>query len=90
MRILYSALIRPHLEYTVPVWDPHLCKDIDALESVQRFTTKICTKFWNSNYQYCLDELHFQTLNVRSHLYKLVYGLSIFPNSPIITSSSHS
>ena len=42
LRTLYTALIRPHL--AVPVWDPHLCKDIDALESVQRFATKICTK----------------------------------------------
>ena len=55
---LYMALIRPHLEYAVPVWDPHLCKDINALESVQRFATKICTKSWNTSYQYRLDKLH--------------------------------
>ena len=49
----------------------------------------------DQNYQYCLDKLRVQTLNMRSflkqcHLYKLVHGLSIFPNSPITTSSSHS
>ena len=71
------------------------CKDIDALESLQRFATKICTKPWNMNYQYCLDKLRLQTLSMRRsylklcHLYKLVHGLSIFPNSPI-TTSSHS
>ena len=96
LRTLYTALIRPHLEYAVPVWDPHLCKDIDALESVQRFATKICTKSWNTNYQYRLGKLRLQTLNMRRcylkqrHLYKLVHGLSIFPNSPVTTSSSHS
>ena len=96
LRTLYTALIRPHLEYAVPVWDPHLCKDIDALESVQRFATKICTKSWNTNYQYCLGKPRLQTLNMRRcylkqcHLYKLVHGLSVFPNSPVTTSSSHS
>ena len=69
---------------------------IGALESVQRFTAKICTKSWNTNHQYHLGKLCLQTLNMRRsylkqcHLYKLVYGLSIFPNSPITTSSSHS
>jgi len=34
------------LEYAVPVWDPHLVKDIEAIEAVQRFATKVCTKAW--------------------------------------------
>ena len=84
LRTLYTALIHPHLKYTVPVWDPHLCKDINALESVQKFATKICTKSWDTNYQYRLDKLCFQPLNMRRsylkqcHLYKLIHGLSIF------------
>ena len=84
LRTLYMALIRPHLEYAVPVWDPHLCKDINALESVQRFATKICTKSWNTSYQDLLDELHLHTLHMsrsyfkQCHSYRLVYGLSFF------------
>ena len=34
--ILYKAIIRPILEYASPTWNPHLIKDINALESVQR------------------------------------------------------
>ena len=34
---LYIAYIRPHLEHACQVWDPHLIKDIHALQSVQKF-----------------------------------------------------
>jgi len=29
-----SGPLHIDLEYAIPVWDPHLCKDIDMLESV--------------------------------------------------------
>ena len=33
---LYLSLVRPILEYAVPVWCPYLVKDIRALESIPR------------------------------------------------------
>ena len=33
---LYKSLVRPLLEYAAPVCSPHLVKDIQALEAVQR------------------------------------------------------
>ena len=42
------TLIHPHLEYGIPVWDPHLLKDIIALEEVEKLATKVCVKSWNT------------------------------------------
>ena len=42
--MLYKSLVRPILEYAVPVWCPYLVKDIHDLENVQRSPIKTCFK----------------------------------------------
>ena len=85
MTELYRALIRPHLEYAVPVWAPHLAKDIDKLEKVQKFGLKICLKSWDNDYYDLLELADLPTLENRrmylklSVLYKIYYGHFYFP-----------
>jgi len=39
--IIYKTYVRPHLEYYIQVWSPHLATDIMCFEKIQRATTKI-------------------------------------------------
>ena len=36
VRLLYVSLIRPHLEYAVPVWNPYLRGDIDRVKTLKQ------------------------------------------------------
>jgi ribonuclease P/MRP protein subunit RPP40 len=38
---LYTTYVRPHLEFAIAAWCPHLKKDIEAIEHIQHLATKI-------------------------------------------------
>ena len=65
VRLLYVSLVRPHLEYAVPVWNPYLKKDIDKIEDIQHKATRLVPTLRKMDYKGRLNELRFTTLETR-------------------------
>ncbi|RNA34138.1 RNA-directed DNA polymerase from mobile element jockey, partial [Brachionus plicatilis] len=78
---LYTAFIRPHLEYATSVWNPHRRADVKIIENIRRRATKLVGRIRDRSYQDRLAILNLTTLESRrsrvdliSH-YKIANGL---------------
>ena len=63
--LVYKTFIRPKLEYCNSVWSPHLQKDIDLLENVQRRATKMVIGMNTLPYEERLKKLDLFSLQSR-------------------------
>jgi ribonuclease P/MRP protein subunit RPP40 len=83
IRPLYLALVRPHLEFAVPAWNPHLEQDSKKLEKIQKKATKLCPSLKKKNYEERYKIFQLTKLDVRRErgdliqLYKIIYGIEV-------------
>ena len=87
--LLYKALVRPHLEYCVVVWNPRWKKDQDNIESVQRRATKLVPEIAGLSYEDRLEVLKIPSLFYRRargdmiECYKYLHGSYKISNNPL-------
>jgi len=78
--IIYNTYIRPHLEYCVQAWSPHLVKDKVCLERIQRRATKMVKEVKKLKYEDRLRKLGIYSLERRRlrgdliEVYKVLSG----------------
>jgi hypothetical protein len=81
VRLLYVSLVRPHLEFAVPVWNPYFKKDIEKLEEIQQRATRLVPTLKKREYLDRLNKLRLTTLKTRRkrgdliQSYKILNGL---------------
>jgi ribonucleases P/MRP protein subunit RPP40 len=63
--ILYKSLVRPHLEFCSPVWNPSQKALVDSLERVQRAATRLVPEVRGLAYERRLEVFGLQSLSSR-------------------------
>jgi ribonuclease P/MRP protein subunit RPP40 len=81
LKKLYKVYIRPLLEYANVIWSPHLHRDIDTLERIQRRATKRVAGLRSIPYATRLQMLDLPTLQHRRRRGDLIWTYKILTNN---------
>ena len=73
MLTLFKSLVLPHIEYSCIVWNPHLQKDINRLESVQRHFSSRLEGMDQYDYYQRLKMLNIYSTERRRDRYVIIY-----------------
>ena len=90
MRLLFTSIVRPHLEYGNVVWHPFLRRDIDLIESVQHRATRMVPGFAKLDYEERLKRMNLPTLFYRRNrgdaieVYKYLDGIYRVDSSQLL------
>ena len=87
--LLYKALVRPHVEYAICIWNPYLKYNMDMIERVQRRATKIVPSLRDLSYTDRLKKLNLETLEYRRRRADLLEAYRIMNNQHILDQSCY-
>ena len=87
---IYTSVVLPKLDYCCSVWDPHLIKNKQELDKVQKFAGRVITHDWKSDLPTLQNLLKWKDLTTRRKFIKLKVCYKIIMNRSLIPSSSFS
>ena len=80
IKLLYTSLVRPHLEYCNVIWGPHYIEDKRKVESIQRRATKCIRGLHDMPYEERLRTLKLPSLEYRRKRGDLINCFKIMNN----------
>ena len=88
----YTTLVRPQVEYSATVWDPHTSANINELEAVQRRAARLVSSDYSptSSVTSMLDRLGWESLEQRRQkakvvmMYRIVHSLIAIPSTSLL------
>ena len=93
--LIFTTLVRPHLEYGNIIWHPRYVMDITAIEAVQHRATKMIHELKHLPYQERLQQLNLHSLHYRRkrgdmiQVYKIITEIDRIDQNHFFTPAVH-